>query len=195
MIFFLLSGGGSSLVERPVDSVVTLSDVRELNRCLGTCGASIDEINAVRKHLSAVKGGRLAAAAPAAMKITFGITDVPEGQEAALASGPTLPDPSTVPDACGVIDRYGLLTKLPPRIRTRFEHPDSILETPKEENPVFARATFQLLMGRHDLFHPAHCFAEAAGFVTTCDNTTDNWPVGQAADFLSGAAGRRFETR
>jgi len=184
LVFFLVSGGGSSLVEQPLDPGVTLSDIQEMNRYLVTCGASIDEINAVRKHLSAVKGGRLAVAASSAMKITFGITDVPEGQESALASGPTLPDPSTVRDACGVIGRYGLLSKLPSRIRARFEHPESIPETPKEGNPVFVRAAFQILLGRHDLFHPAHCFAEATGCVTMCDNTTDNWPVGQAADFL-----------
>ncbi len=96
LIFFLLSGGGSALVELPLDPRVTLEDMQALNRVLVTCGASIDEMNAVRKHLSAVKGGRLAVAAGAAMKITLGVTDVPEGQESALASGPTLPDPTTV---------------------------------------------------------------------------------------------------
>jgi glycerate 2-kinase len=184
LIFFLLSGGGSALVEQPLDPAVTLADVQQLNRCLVTCGASIDEINTVRKHLSAVKGGRLAVAAATAMKITLGITDVPQGQESALASGPTLPDPATVRDACGVIDRYGLLSKLPPRIRTRFECPETIPETPKAGDPAFARAAFQVLLGRDDLFHPAHCSAEAAGFITVCDNTTDDWPVAQATDFL-----------
>jgi glycerate 2-kinase len=123
LVFFLLSGGGSALVELPLDPAVTLEDMQTLNRELVTCGASIDEINSVRKHLSAVKGGRLAVAAGAAMKITLGVTDVPEGQESALASGPTLPDPTTVADACGIVRRYDLLSKLPPSIRTRFEHP------------------------------------------------------------------------
>src|SRR5580704_11707259 len=95
LVFFLLSGGGSALVELPLNPGVTLEDMQELNRVLVTCGASIDEINAVRKHLSAVKGGRLAVAAGGAMIITLGVTDVPEGQESALASGPTLPDPRT----------------------------------------------------------------------------------------------------
>jgi hydroxypyruvate reductase len=184
LIFFLLSGGGSALVDQPLDPTVTLADVQQLNRSLVTCGASIDEINTVRKHLSAVKGGRLAVAAATAMKVTLGITDVPQGQESALASGPTLPDPTTVRDACGVIDRYGLLSKLPPRIRTRFERPETMPETPKAGDPAFARAAFQVLLGRDDLFHPAHCSAEAAGFVTVCDNTTDDWPVAQATDFL-----------
>ena len=184
LIFFLLSGGGSALVEQPLDPNVTLADVQQLNRCLVTCGASIDEINSVRKHLSAVKGGRLAVAAAAAMKITLGITDVPQGQESALASGPTLPDPTTVRDARKVIHRYGLLPKLPPRIQSRFDWPEMIEETPKAGNSAFVRSAFQILLGLDDLFHPAHCAAEAAGFVTVCDNTTDNWPVAKAADFL-----------
>ncbi|HVA93424.1 MAG TPA: DUF4147 domain-containing protein [Candidatus Dormibacteraeota bacterium] len=184
LAIFLLSGGGSAMVEQPLDPDITLADIRQLNQILINCGASIDEVNAVRKHLSAVKGGRLAAAAPGAMKISLAITDVPDGQESALASGPTLPDPTTVSDACAVIGRYGLLSKLPPRIRTRVEHPETIPETPKPRDAVFKRATFQILLGRHDLFHPAHSFAEAAGFASVCDNTTDNWPVTRAADFL-----------
>ena len=186
LVLFLLSGGGSALVELPLDPGVALEDMQALNRVLVTCGASIDEMNAVRKHLSAVKGGRLAVAAGAAMKITLGVTDVPEGQESALASGPTLPDPTTVSDACGVVRRYGLLSKLPPNIRTRFEHPDSIPETPKAGDPAFdsRRAAFQILLGRHDLFHSAHHASESAEFITVCDNTTDNWPVEKAVDFL-----------
>ena len=109
LLFFLLTGGSSSLVELPLDPSITLQDLQQLYRLLVNCGAPIDEINAVRKHLSAVKGGRLAAAAPAAMKLSLGVTDVPEGRESALASGPTLPDPTTVADACRVIERYGLL--------------------------------------------------------------------------------------
>jgi hydroxypyruvate reductase len=160
--------------------------MQALNRVLVTCGASIGEINTVRKHISAVKGGRLAVAAHAAMKITFGVTDVPEGQESALASGPTLPDPATVSDACAVVRRYDLLSKLPPHIRIQFEHPESILETPKAGDPAFAphRATFQILLGRHDLFHAAHHASESEEFITICDNSTDNWRIEKAADYL-----------
>jgi hydroxypyruvate reductase len=191
LIFFLLSGGGSALVELPLDPGATLEEMQALNRALVTCGASIDEINAVRKHLSAVKGGRLAVAAGAAMKVTLGVTDVPEGQESALASGPTLPDPTTVSDACGVVHRYDLLSKLPPNIRTQFEHPESIPETPKAGEPAFdsRRAVFQILLGRHDLFHSAHHASESAEFITICDNTTDNWPVEKAVDFLLAQLG------
>jgi glycerate 2-kinase len=191
LVFFLLSGGGSALVELPLDPTITLEDMQMLNRVLVTCGASIDEMNAVRKHFSAVKGGRLAVAAGSAMKITLGVTDVPEGQESALASGPTLPDPTTVLTACGVIRRYGLLSRLPPSIRTQFEHPESIPETPKAGDPAFEprRATFQILLGRHDLFHSAHHASESAEFVTVCDNTTDDWPVEKAVDFLLAQLG------
>jgi glycerate 2-kinase len=186
LVFFLLSGGGSALVELPLDPRVTLEDMQALNRALVTCGASIGEINAVRKHLSAVKGGRLAAAAGAAMKITLGVTDVPEGQESALASGPTLPDPTGVSDACGVVTRYELLAKLPANIRARFENPDSIPETPKAGDQAFdpRRTTFQILLGRHDLFHAAHHASESEEFITVCDNYTDNWPVEKAVDNL-----------
>ena len=191
LVFFLLSGGGSSLVELPLDPGVTLEDMQALNRVLVTCGASIDEMNAVRKHFSSVKGGRLAVAAGSAMKITLGVTDVPEGQESALASGPTLPDPTTVLAACGVIRRYSLLSRLPPSIRTKFEHPESIPETPKAGDPAFEsrHAAFQVLLGRHDLFHSAHHASESAEFITICDNTTDNWPVEKAVDFLLAQLG------
>ena len=107
LVFFLLSGGGSPLVELPLDPGVTLEDMRELHRLLVSCGAPINEINAVRKHVSAVKGGRLAALAAASTKLSLGITDVPLGCESALASGPTLPDPTTVADACRVVESYG----------------------------------------------------------------------------------------
>jgi hydroxypyruvate reductase len=186
LVFFLLSGGGSALVETPLDEGITLEDVQSLNRGLVTCGASIDEINAVRKHLSAVKGGRLAIAAAAALKVTFAVTDVPEGQESALASGPSLPDPTTIADACGVVQRYGLLAKLPANVRMKFERPESLAETPKAGDPAFApeRSSFQIVLGRHDLFHAAHHVSESAEFVTICDNTTDNWPVEKSVDFL-----------
>jgi len=186
LVFFLLSGGGSALAEQPLSAGVTLEDMQALHRVLVTCGASIGEMNTVRKHLSAVKGGRLAVAAGAATKIALGVTDVPDGQESALASGPTLPDPTTVSDACDVVRRYELLANLPSSIRAQFEHPESIPETPKQGNPAFdpRRSVFELVLGRNDLFHPAHRASEGAGFITICDNTTDNWPLERATDYL-----------
>ncbi|HUI73666.1 MAG TPA: DUF4147 domain-containing protein [Candidatus Acidoferrum sp.] len=183
LVFFLLSGGGSSLMELPLDPSLTLQDVREFYRALVNCGASIEEINIVRKHFSAVKGGRLAVAAARAAKITLAITDVPVGRESALASGPTLPDPSTCIDVFKILHKYSLLPKFPDRIRLWFDS-GSMKETPKQDHPAFVDARFSLLLGMHDLFHRAHHASEAEGFVTCCDNSMDDWPVERAADSL-----------
>ena len=184
LVFFLLSGGGSSLVELPLEPGVTLDDVRDLNRLLVQCGAPIDAINAVRKHESAVKGGRLAAAAPAAMKLTVGVSDVPEGRESALASGPTLPDPTTVADARRVIERYGLMPKLPATFREIFGHREAIAETPKPGDPTFKNSHFLLLLGSRDLLEAARAAAERKDCVVICDDSTDDWPISEAADHL-----------
>lgn len=183
LIFFLLSGGGSALVEQALDAGVTLEDFQAVNRALVTCGAPIDDINAVRKHLSAIKGGRLAAAAPAATKITFGVSDVPQGRESALASGPTLPDPTTCQAAVRVVERYNLLEKFPPTLRALIAG-GTLRETPKNGDPAFQHNHFELLLGMHDLFHQAHRAAETHGCVTICDNSTDDWPLQRAADEL-----------
>ena len=194
LVFFLLSGGGSSLVEMPLDAAITLAEMQELHQLLVHCGAPIDEINAVRKHLSAVKGGRLAAAAPTAMKVTLGVTDVPAGCESALGSGPTIPDPTTVSDARNVIERYRLWPKLPAAIEMKFraelEQAGEIPETPKAGDPAFALSHFTLLLGMSDLFHHAHRAAEARGFITLCDNATDDWGLAPAADYLLGELSR-----
>ena len=163
LVFFLISGGGSSLVEFPLEPGVTLEDFQVLHSALVTCGAPIEEINVVRKHLSATKGGRLAAAAARAMKITFAISDVPEGQESALASGPTVPDPTTVDDVERIVRKYGLLTKLPRTLRAMIER-RGLRETPKDGDAAFARARFEILLGEHDLMHAAHHCCEAEGF-------------------------------
>jgi glycerate 2-kinase len=183
LIFFLLSGGGSSLVEQSLDPAVTLEDFQQLHSALVTCGAPIQEINAIRKHLSATKGGHLAAAAPRSMKLSFGVSDVPEGHESALASGPTLPDPTTIADAERVAREYDLLPKMPRSLRAVFEQ-HALRETPKEGDSAFARAHFELLLGTHELIHAAHHACEAAGFSCLCDNSADHWPIAKAADHL-----------
>ena len=183
LVFFLLSGGGSALVELPLDPSQTLEDVQQLHRALVTCGAPIDAINTIRKHVSAVKGGRLAAAAHGAAKITLGVSDVPVGKDSALGSGPTLPDPTTVADAKRVIEEYSLREKLSPLLLRRFDE-GKIPETPKADAPAFRNAHFSLLLGMDDLLHPAHHAAEAKGCIACCDNTTDDWPVEKAADYL-----------
>ncbi len=183
LVFFLLSGGGSALVELPLDPRQTLEDVQQIYRALVTCGASVDEINTVRKHLSAVKGGRLAAAANGATKITLAVSDVPVGKESALASGPTLPDPATIADVKRIISEYSLREKLPPALQ-RWLDGEKMPETPKASDEAFLRSQFSLLLGMDDLFHPAHHAAEANGFIACCDNSTDDWPVEKAAENL-----------
>lgn len=183
LIFFLISGGGSSMVEQPLDPAWTLEDFRSLHAALVTCGASIQEINAVRKHLSATKGGRLATAAPQSAKVTLAVSDVPPGEESAVASGPTVPDPSTVEDAVRIARQYRLVERFPARLRQVFEQ-HSLQETPKSHHPAFARAHFSKILGEHELLHAAHHASEAHGYVCVCDNTTDNWPVAKAVEHL-----------
>jgi glycerate 2-kinase len=183
LVVFLISGGGSAMVEQPLDPSISLGDFQALHAALVTCGAPIEEINVVRKHLSATKGGRLAVAAPRSVKLTLAISDVPLGEESALASGPTLPDPSTVLDAERVAEACGLAGRLPASLRAIFEK-HGLSETPKEGDAAFARAHFVRVLSVHDLFHAAHHACEAQGFVCECDDSTDGWPIEKAADYL-----------
>jgi glycerate 2-kinase len=114
LVLFLISGGGSAMIEWPRERSVTLSDLRELNRVLVSCGASIEEINAVRRAVSAVKGGGLSACAPRARQITLIVSDTNTGDETNVASGPTLaPLLSGAHDAATIVSRYNLATRLP----------------------------------------------------------------------------------
>jgi glycerate 2-kinase len=183
VVFFLVSGGGSALMELPLDPAQTLEDLQSLYRVLVTCGAPIEAMNTVRKHVSAVKGGRLAMAAGAATKITLAISDVPAGKESALASGPTLADPSTIGDFERVVAEYELNAKIPGALR-KWIAEGRMPETPKEGEVALTNAHFSLLLGMDDLFHPAHHAAESRGFIACCDNTTDDWPVEKAAEYL-----------
>ena len=183
LVFFLLSGGGSALCEFPLIPGLALADIQVVNRALVTCGAPIEEINTVRKHLSAIKGGRLAVAAGAAKKVTLAVTDVPASKEWALASGPTLPDPTTVPDVHRILGQYHLLEKFPALVRDWIDG-GMMPETPKDADPAFSEAQFTLVLGMHDLFHAAHHAAEAYGYLTCCDNSTDDWPIEKTADAL-----------
>jgi glycerate 2-kinase len=183
LVFFLLSGGGSSLVELPLVPRMALSDVQAVNRALVTCGAPIESINTVRRHLSAIKGGRLALAAGAARKITLAVTDVPADKETALASGPSLPDPTTVADVQQILVDYGLPKRFPAVVREWLDA-QQMPETPKPGHPAFSNAHFELLLGLDDLFHAAHHAVEAHGYVSCCDNSTDDWPLEKAASYL-----------
>jgi hydroxypyruvate reductase len=183
VVLFLLSGGGSTLAEMPLVPGMSLRDLQAVNHALVTCGAPIESINTVRRHFSAIKGGRLAIAAGQAAKVTLAVTDVPEGKENALASGPTLPDPSTVDDVNRILREYRLREKFP-EIVVRWLEEGNMPETPKPGDPAFRNASFQLLLTMHDLFHAAHHATEAHGYITCCDNSTDDWPVEKAAESL-----------
>ena len=107
LVLALISGGGSALCAAPAAGL-TLADKQAINRALLASGANISEMNCVRKHLSAIKGGRLAAAARPARVVTLAISDVPGDDPAVIASGPTVPDPTTFADARAIIARYGI---------------------------------------------------------------------------------------
>ncbi len=183
LVFFLLSGGGSALVEKPLHKELTLGDVQELYRVLVGCGASISAINAIRKHLSAVKGGRLAELAPRARQIAFIVSDVPDGQLDAVCSGPTLPDPTTVETCYEVAERYQLLPRFPPAIRRLFDE-RKLEETPKTSAAAFAGSQIFLLLSQHDVLHAAHRAAGARGFLAEVEMGCDDWELEKAADFL-----------
>ena len=108
LVIFLLSGGGSSIVEKPIDDEISLDDLIATYRALVHSGAPIAEINAIRKHLSSVKGGRLAQAAFPAQQVSLLVSDVPDGTPDALASGPTMPDSTSVEDCYRVAEKHGL---------------------------------------------------------------------------------------
>lgn len=160
LVVFLLSGGGSAMFELPIEPSLTLEDLQGVNRTLVNCGAVIHEMNIVRRHLSAVKGGRLAAAAPQARQLSLYISDVNSDDLSTVASGPTLPSGATPQDLQRVVERYDLLTKFPPRVAALFtEHKITPLP-PVETKPSHIH---HLLLDNDIALQAAKRFAEAAG--------------------------------
>jgi hydroxypyruvate reductase len=159
VVIFLVSGGGSAIFEQPFDSTVSLPDLREFNRVLVTCGLPIEQINVLRKHTSAVKGGRLAVRAYPAQQLTIYISDVPEQLSSMVASGPTLPDESTAEQACALAEQNGLVSHFPPSIRKRFlEH--TLEETPKPGDERFKNSHYFCLLSNRDAVEAARTAAE-----------------------------------
>lgn len=181
LVVFLVSGGASSMVERFLDPAIPLADIPATHRALVESGATIGEINTVRKHLSAVKGGRLARATPAAQR-TFFISDVPPDQLEALASGPTLPDPSTVADARRVIALHDLAAAIPRNVLALLDRNDA--ESLKPGDPAFARSTWQVLLDSDALARAAADAARQAGWHAVIDNSVDDRPTDETADYL-----------
>lgn len=158
LVIALISGGGSALLTLPAPGL-TLEDKRTVNRALLRAGATIHEINAVRRHLSAIKGGRLAATAWPAPVLTLAISDVPGDDPAVIASGPTVADPTTCADALTVLARYRI--EVPERVRAHLERCAD--ETPKPGDPRLARSTFRLVARPLDALRAAARLAELHG--------------------------------
>ena len=158
LVVCLMSGGASSLLALPAEGVA-FAEKQAINSALLKSGAAIDEMNCVRKHLSAIKGGRLAAACAPARVVTLLVSDVPGDSPAVIGSGPTVPDPTTCADALAVLDRYSIA--VPPAVRTGLERGD--FETPKPGHAVFARNTVQLVATPQQSLDTAAAIARAAG--------------------------------
>jgi glycerate 2-kinase len=183
LVIFLLSGGGSSIVEKPIDDEISLEDLIANYRALVHSGAPIAEINTVRKHLSAVKGGRLAQAAFPAQQVSLLVSDVPDGSPDALASGPTMPDSTTVQDCYQIAEEYDLLRQFPQSTRELFTR-HALEETPKSDDPAFHRARWWTVLSNQTAIEEASVAAERAGFIVHVDNSCDDWDYERAADYL-----------
>ena len=158
LVLCLISGGGSALLAAPAPGL-TLDDKRAINKALLASGAGIVEMNCVRKHLSAVKGGRLAAAAAPARVVSLVISDVPGDDLSVIASGPTVPDPTTSAQALAILARYRIAA--PERVLAHLQSPAS--ETPKPGDPAFARVENRLIAAPMLSLRAAAEAARAAG--------------------------------
>ncbi|MEO6910452.1 MAG: DUF4147 domain-containing protein [Edaphobacter sp.] len=180
LCFFLISGGASAMMELPLDSTISLMDTVSFHRELVHSSATIAEINCVRKHFSAVKGGRLAMAAKKVPSVSLLVSDVPVGHLDALASGPTLPDDSTVEECRQILVRYNLLERFPPSVQKYFIS-SAIQETPKPGSLTVRALT---LITADDMAETARKRAEDLGFHAVIDNTCDDWDYRAAAKYL-----------
>jgi glycerate 2-kinase len=158
LVLVLISGGGSALLASPAYGIA-LADKQIINRALLKCGAHIAEMNTVRKHLSAIKGGRLAVAAPPAQVVTLAISDVPGDDLSNIASGPTVPDVTTRADALAVLKKYGI--EIPAAVARHLS--DEASETPKPGDPRFANVTNSLVARPQKSLEAAAKVARDAG--------------------------------
>lgn len=183
LVIFLLSGGGSSILEKPVDDHISLADLIETYRALVLSGAPIAEMNAVRKHLSSIKGGRLAQAAHPAQQVSILVSDVPDHAPDALASGPTMPDSTTMQDCYSIVAQYGILGRFPASVRELFES-HALEETPKSDDPIFHRSRWWPVLSNAAAVKIAADEAHGLGFMVEIDNSCDDWDYQRTADYL-----------
>jgi len=191
LVVFLVSGGGSAMVEGFLQPGVSLATMAATHRALVESGAPIAAMNAVRKHLSAVKGGRLAAAAAPAEQVTILVSDVPAGELDALSSGPTMPDRSTVEDVYRIAKEFGLTELLPADVAAQLEERslsktpnETLKETPKPGDAVFARSHWRVLLDSTTLERAAAERAAELGWHVEIDDACDDWSAERAAAYL-----------
>ncbi len=158
LVLCLISGGGSALLSLPAPGI-TLEEKQAINKALLQSGAAIDEMNCVRKHLSAIKGGRLATRCAPARVVTLLISDVPGDAPEVIASGPTVPDSTTCADALAILDRYGI--EIPPAARAGLE--SGAFESPKPGDPRFAGHQVHMIATPRQSLEAAAAVARAAG--------------------------------
>jgi hydroxypyruvate reductase len=164
-VFFVLTGGASALLVAPAEGL-SLADKIETTRLLLACGATIQEMNALRKHLSAVKGGRLLEWVSPAPAVALVISDVVGDDLSSIGSGPMSPDPSTFSECLGILERYELTRKVPEGVLQRLTHgaEGRIPETPKPGNPVFERSQHLILASNRLSVEAASGRAKEMGF-------------------------------
>ena len=167
LVFCLLSGGGSALCPAP-SADMTLAEKQHVTRLLLECGASIDEINTIRKHLSRLKGGQLARLVAPATLVTLVLSDVVDDRLDVIASGPTVPDPSTYQDCLDILAGYDLLARLPASVQRHLQRGQAgeLPETPKPQDPLFTRNQTVVIGSNRLALQAAQAEAQARGYTT-----------------------------
>ena len=191
LVLCLISGGGSSLLTLPAEGL-TLHEKQGINRALLESGATISEMNCVRKHLSRIKGGRLAAACAPAHVVTLTISDVPGDDPSIIASGPTVPDATRCADAVAILQRYGIA--VPGAIMSLLEQ--GALETPKPGDPLFAGHQVHLIATPQQSLEAAAAAARAAGLqahILSDEMEGESREVAKVHAALARAVARRSE--
>lgn len=165
LVLVLISGGGSALTPAPVEGI-TLAEKQSLTKALLACGADIREMNTLRKHISRIKGGQLARAAAPARVFTLILSDIVGDPLDAIASGPTVPDPTTYADALAILDKYRIRQEVSASIRTHLEAgaAGKIPETPKPDDPLFGRVRSVMVASNIQALEAAKAEAQRLGF-------------------------------
>jgi glycerate 2-kinase len=183
LVVFLVSGGGSAMVEQFLQPGISLDVMAATHKALVESGAPITAINAVRKHLSAVKGGRLAAAAAPAEQLTIFVSDVPVDELDALSSGPTIGDRSTTEDVYRIATEHGLSARLPGAVAEMLTC-RLLIETPKPGDDIFSRSRWSLLLDSSSFEEAAAVRAKELGWRVEIDHSCDDWSAQRAAEYL-----------